>query len=133
LKFFVPSNIDKFIFDYKNSKFLECNQLLVKQNYNHKYVQNETINKIISPVIEHITQTLEGLEKHYWLAGGTLLGWYRDCGVIPHTQDVDIAILRSEYENSIKKHFLTNKIIKIYSTLGKVQNTINSKIKLFFF
>lgn len=38
-----------------------------------KLKQNEKKNKMVAPVIEHITQTLESLRKHYWLAGGSLL------------------------------------------------------------
>jgi phosphorylcholine metabolism protein LicD len=43
-------------------------------------------HNMLLPVMSHISKTLEGLYKRYWLAGGTLLGWYRDCGIIPHTQ-----------------------------------------------
>jgi phosphorylcholine metabolism protein LicD len=56
------------------------------------YRQNVKRNKMIAKVTEHIVDTLESFNKHYWLAGGTLLGWYRDCGIIPHTQDVDMVL-----------------------------------------
>lgn len=81
----VPSNINKFLFDYNVSKFLECNRTMALnlQNLNDKYRQDLIKNKMLLPVITHIMSTLEGLSKHYWLAGGTLLGWYRDCGIIP--------------------------------------------------
>ena len=39
-----------------------------------KYKPNLERNKILLPVMTHISKTLEGLYKHYWLAGGTLLG-----------------------------------------------------------
>ena len=85
----IPANIKKFIFDYNVSKFIECNRTLADHNLRvigEKYKQNEERNKMLLPVMSHISKTLERLYKHYWLAGGTLLGWYRDCGVIPHTQ-----------------------------------------------
>ena len=82
------------------------------------YTQNSKRNKMISGVITHLSESLESFYKHYWLAGGTLLGWYRDCGIIPHTQDVDVAIWAHEYDDRIKKHFLGNKIVRVWGTLG---------------
>ena len=85
----VPSNIKNFLFDYNVSKFLECNRTLADANLRKmgdKYKPNIERNNMLLPVMSHMSKTLEGLYKHYWLAGGTLLGWYRDCGIIPHTQ-----------------------------------------------
>jgi hypothetical protein len=75
--FNLPSDIKKLLFDYNHSKFLECNTNLAKKNLEKigkKYNQNEKKNKMISVVTEHLSETLEKFEKHYWLAGGTLLG-----------------------------------------------------------
>lgn len=124
-EFNVPSDFKKFLFDYDHSKFLECNSFLAKKNFEKlgtKYAQNEKKNNMISPVIEHISNSLEEYYKHYWLAGGTLLGWYRDCGIIPHTQDADLAIWAHEYDDRIKKKFLGNKIVRVWGTLGLVNN-----------
>jgi phosphorylcholine metabolism protein LicD len=128
VEFFVPSNLDKFLFEYEHSAFLECNQKMAKSNlekYGKSYAQNESRNKMISPVMQHISRKLESLGKHYWLAGGTLLGWYRDCGIIPHTQDVDMAVWANEYDNRIKRHFLGNKLVRLWGSLGLVSLTIN--------
>jgi hypothetical protein len=92
------------------------------------YAQNIKRNKMISKVTEHISDTLDSFYKHYWLAGGTLLGWYRDCGIIPHTQDVDLAILANEYEPKIKKHFLGNKIVRVWGTLGLVNDSYEFRL-----
>ena len=76
MKLYVPSNIDKFLFDYGHSKFVECNKKLAKENLKllgSEYKQDNKKNQMIAPVIEHITRTLESLGKHYWLAGGALL------------------------------------------------------------
>ena len=124
-KFLVPANLAKFLFDYSHSSFLECNRKLADKNlerYGSKYQPNNERNKMISPVVRHLTSTLESFGKHYWLAGGTLLGWYRDCGIIPHTQDVDLAIWADEYDDRIKKHFMGNKKVRVWGTLGLVSD-----------
>ena len=76
-KFNVPTDVRKFLFDRDHSLFLECNTEMAKKNRDFlgvTYVQKEDKNKMVSPVVDYITGTLESLGKHYWLAGGTLLG-----------------------------------------------------------
>jgi hypothetical protein len=52
-----------------------------------------------------------------------VLGWYRDCSIIPHTQDVDFAILADEYDTRLKKTFIGNKIVRLWSTLGLLNDS----------
>lgn len=35
---------------------------------------------------------LDSLKVPFFLSHGSLLGWYRECGVIAHTQDMDVGI-----------------------------------------
>ncbi|MFK7951625.1 MAG: LicD family protein [Ekhidna sp.] len=52
----------------------------------------------------------------YWLDFGTLLGYYRSGGIIPHDVDIDVAMMESSYEK-IKE--LKNKMpkgLKFYDT-----------------
>ena len=46
------------------------------------------------------------------------LGWFRDCGIIPHTADVDFGIFIEDYEPIIKKAFLGNRKLWLRSSLG---------------
>ena len=122
--FNVPSNIKTFLFDYKHSAFIECNRELALSIRRPNYTQNASQNKMVSAVMKYITESLEQLGKHYWLAGGTLLGWYRDCGIIPHTQDVDLALYAQEYDRRIKSYFLGNKKVRVWGTLGFVSRIV---------
>ena len=78
----MPANINKFLFDYKNSKFIECNRPLAEYNSNffkienstEKYVQKKDKNEIIIKHLNYTISKLEMMSKRYWLAGGTLLG-----------------------------------------------------------
>lgn len=127
----VPSDVHSFLFNYNHSPFLECNYALAQKNIKTlgaNYSQNAKKNTMLLPVMKNISKTLEGLRKHYWLAGGTLLGWYRDCGIIPHTQDVDFAIWAHEYETSIKKAFLGNKVVRVWGTLGLVNDSFEFRM-----
>ena len=71
--FSVPDNLKKFLFDYEQSRFIECNRTLANNNVKlmgANYTQNSKRNKMISGVITHISDSLESFYKHYWLAGG---------------------------------------------------------------
>jgi hypothetical protein len=85
---FVPNDLKKLEFDYGNSEFLECNIELARQNLKTNYTQDQSVNEMVLPSLEYIVEYLESNYKHYFLLGGSLLGWYRDCGTIPFTTDV---------------------------------------------
>ncbi len=73
--FFYPRNISHFLWLYKTSEFLLCNRTLADQMENefHLYQNASQLNYTVIP-IKNIAYGLDKLEKHYWLAGGTLLG-----------------------------------------------------------
>jgi hypothetical protein len=48
-------------------------------------------------------------------------GWYRDCSVIPHTTDVDLAMWINEYDKNIKEHFLKNNEVRLAMSLGLIR------------
>ena len=81
-KILIPANINSFLFDYKNSKFIECNRPLAEYNLNffksinstQNYSQNIQKNQLVLKYLNYTTTKLEKLSKRYWLAGGTLLG-----------------------------------------------------------
>jgi len=60
-------------------------------------------------LLSYISWYLESIQKKYFLFGGTLIGWYRDCGIIPYTTDMDLAIFAHEYDPRVKKHFIKNR------------------------
>jgi hypothetical protein len=72
-----PLNINKFLYDYKYSKFHECNRTLADAGIKLlgiKYRQNSTRNEKIMDGIKYITQAIEQLNKPYFITSGTLLG-----------------------------------------------------------
>lgn len=102
----------------------------------HLYQNASQWNLTVEP-IRNIVQIFNRLEKHYWLAGGTLLGkdmkieegastgddclgWYRHCGLIPFTSDADFGLFAEEYDERIREEFLGNPISYLWGALGLV-------------
>ncbi len=127
----IPNNLEMFIFNYGHSKFIECNHQLSlnvsNKNYNN-YTQNETLDKKIRPCMNYIAEKFEFLKKRYWLAAGTLLGWYRDCGLIPYTHDADFGIMSSDLDMNLRDEFLGKKLVRTWLTLGTVANSFEIRL-----
>lgn len=126
----VTENIDKFLFDYQHSKFIECNSELAS-NYTSsgKYEQKEDLNKRITPCMIELADTLESMYKRYWLSSGTLLGWYRQCGIIAHTTDIDFSMSIKEYEDRLNHHFrFKSRNIFLWLQLGRKKNSLEFRL-----
>lgn len=50
-----------------------------------------------SEVLSRLRDELIENRMFPFLNGGTLLGWYRECSVIPHTLDMDISVFAEDF------------------------------------
>ncbi len=76
-KFYIHSNLKHFLYEYENSKFLECNRTMLKENQKKlgpSYAIDEKKKNRIASDIEYVANSLESFYKKYWLDSGTLLG-----------------------------------------------------------
>lgn len=73
--FYVPENISHFLWLYQTSQFISCNQKLagIMEEKYQLYQNDKQFDLAIWP-LRYIVMSLNKMEKHYWLAGGTLLG-----------------------------------------------------------
>ena len=135
--FFYPRNVSHFLWLYDKSKFISCDRTLADQMENKFNLTQKPSqwNLTVNPM-RNIVGILNTLEKNYWLAGGTLLGnyssdlplisidfhsgWYRHCGLIPFTQDVDFGLFAEEYDESIRNQFLGDRTTYLWGALGLV-------------
>ncbi len=73
----VPSNVSQFLYQYRFSKFVECNRTLLEENirlFNGNYSQNLAFNDRMMPVLTRIKSKFEQNIMNYWPSGGTLIG-----------------------------------------------------------
>ncbi|CAF3996922.1 unnamed protein product [Adineta steineri] len=127
--FYYPQNVSHFLWLYETSEFLHCNRQLADEMENklHLYQNASQLNISVKPM-KNIAYSLDKLEKRYWLAGGTLLGWYRHCGLIPFTLDADFGLYAENYDESIRNHFLGNPITYLWGALGLVNDSLEFRL-----
>ncbi|KAL7671052.1 hypothetical protein ACOME3_005965 [Neoechinorhynchus agilis] len=117
----IPANIDEFIRDYKVSKYLGCN--ITRQRelfaiYPEQKHDLDRVNRRILPGLVAMKKTMKYLRKNFFLAGGTLLGWYRQCGIIEQSKDVDFAMMDLDYDESVPNAFLGGVDIRVTTKFG---------------
>ncbi|EJD73391.1 hypothetical protein LOAG_19186, partial [Loa loa] len=54
------------------------------------------------------------------LHAGTLLGWYRECGIIPYTHDIDFTVFIEEYYNKFPEDVMNSSFIKLSLRFNRV-------------
>ena len=77
------------------------------------------IQKIELNILEDFIQVCDKLNINYYLIGGTLLGAVRHHGFIPWDDDIDVCMLRKDYEIFVKnaqKYLNKNYFLQTYET-----------------
>ncbi|CAJ0952757.1 unnamed protein product, partial [Mesorhabditis belari] len=67
------------------------------------------------------------------LMDGTLLGWYRECSIIPHTKDVDIAIFEEDFPFILGETLPSLNLTWLYrdAILGRPDDNYILKLKIY--
>ncbi|KAI6212484.1 hypothetical protein M3Y94_00030900 [Aphelenchoides besseyi] len=92
-----------FLRHWQNGRFLDCLDLNMKRES-----KQQTISLSEAKVqFANFRKTLDRKNATAFILAGTLLGWYRECTVIPHTVDSDFGLLSTELTSDIVKRIET--------------------------
>lgn len=87
-------------------KQLNCEQILQLEDMRDDSVENEKITKEIQkellPLLKEIKRLCEKNDIPYFLCAGSVLGAVRHQGFIPWDDDIDIGMVRKDYERFLK-------------------------------
>ncbi|CAG0918037.1 unnamed protein product [Notodromas monacha] len=93
--------------DYLTPLFIPCDNAIRKE-FANKYPSSLTtgsagdlIRHKVKKMLFRAKLALDTLGVPFWLSSGTCLGFFRQCDVIPYTDDVDIGVFASDYNEDI--------------------------------
>ncbi|EJD74548.1 hypothetical protein LOAG_18146 [Loa loa] len=62
------------------------------------------------------------------LYAGTLLGWYRECGIIPYTHDIDFTVFIEQYYNKFPEDVMNSSFIKLSMRFNRPDDLLEYKV-----
>ncbi|GIY68880.1 fukutin [Caerostris darwini] len=135
----IPSNPQFFLFETTSSRFLECNSTIVSSFYksnqtgvpgDHYSLSVPRFNKRTVIGLLELKAIFNPLLMNFWIWSGTMLGWYRQCDVIPYTSDVDFAAWASQVDDldDILHRLEQSDHMELRQRMGIVENTLEFNI-----
>ncbi|CAJ0598381.1 unnamed protein product [Cylicocyclus nassatus] len=102
--FAIPTDIEHFLEYWKRSKLIECINMKVERDSSARYLPKDKTLRMMSTLMRYLVS----FHIYPFLNGGTLLGWFRECDIIPHTMDIDFAAFVDEYKPEVLEHLQKN-------------------------
>ncbi|CAD5216813.1 unnamed protein product [Bursaphelenchus okinawaensis] len=112
---------DDFMLKWTKSRYLECGGSGVKDRLardSKRILPLSVVKDVMAPYREFCGK----LNKTVYLTGGTLLGWYRECSIIPHTTDIDFGMPIADYSPEFIDQL--DKEYEMYWTLGNGKSSM---------
>uniref|UniRef100_A0A5S6QP80 Fukutin n=1 Tax=Trichuris muris TaxID=70415 RepID=A0A5S6QP80_TRIMR len=140
-----PYPLREFLSELSEAEFIECQHekaVAIRRQYASSNSSIPVINDTAIEQLAYFRDLLLSLHISPFLFGGTLLGWYRECGIIPHTTDLDMAAFISQFVPQLVSVLKNDQRLTLYWMLGKpsdslelsvfTKSTKTTKIDLFF-
>ncbi|WKX98671.1 hypothetical protein Q1695_013955 [Nippostrongylus brasiliensis] len=120
----VPTNPRRFIEYWKRSKFIPCLGLKMERNLTSSYLPVQKTIQTMSSLMNYLI----GFDIYPILNGGSHLGWYRECGIIPHTQDVDFGAHIAQYKPELLDDLLKGRTFRLKRKFGRPNDSMEFTI-----
>jgi len=127
----IPTPVDFYLWQWPRSIFLECNRTsadYLRKKYPDQYQTKPKIGDSFVEIMAYCRDVMLKYRITPMLAGGTGLGWYRECGIIPDTTDMDLMFPASEYKLEFEQELKTDQKMKLYWILGKPDDSLELSV-----
>ncbi|XP_061656263.1 fukutin [Phyllopteryx taeniolatus] len=139
----VPRNISDFLAQHRRARFLECRYRDARR-FLQLYPDDSSPEALdfrnkAKSLLRLAAKTLARLDVPFWISSGTCLGWFRQCGFISYSRDVDIGIFIGDFRPDVITAF-QDVGLSLKHKFGKVEDSLELsfvrdgvKLDVFFF
>ncbi|CAI5445289.1 unnamed protein product [Caenorhabditis angaria] len=120
---YYPKNIPQFLGFLKRSKYIDCLNLYIPRKGQKVFLNAARSAQSLA----QLRDKLLDFDMFSFLNGGTLLGWYRECSIIPHTYDMDVSVFIEDINPKILDYFQS---AESEFTLARKFGRINDSLEL---
>ncbi|XP_048247529.1 ribitol-5-phosphate transferase FKTN-like [Haliotis rufescens] len=103
---YLPHPVEQFLAQVLKAKFTECDYQGAQAYLSQTLPEGSYLTRNGAQVLYQAKRVLDHLGVLFWISGGTCLGWYRQCGLIPYSNDIDVEIPIQHYSANIVPAFL---------------------------
>ncbi|CAG9540827.1 unnamed protein product, partial [Cercopithifilaria johnstoni] len=126
-----PANWTTFVWTLRRSRFISCRKdsaVRFRKTYPHIFKGKPKIGNEIILTLQQFRNWAIQLSMTPMLCAGTLLGWYRQCGIIPYTHDIDFAIFIEEHYNEFPEDVMSSSFMKLSLRFNKPEDLLEYKV-----
>ncbi|KAH7723868.1 Fukutin [Aphelenchoides avenae] len=119
----VPTSIPTFLRRWRRGRFLQCKPVLTRAS---------NVRRVIPlSFVKTVAAFRDFCDEHNvtcFLCSGSLLGWYRECSIVPHTLDFDFAIFSREHTEQFLQAFVDSKVFRLKQIIGRLNDSLELKV-----
>ncbi|KAI1704055.1 fukutin [Ditylenchus destructor] len=124
----VPRDIPDFIRQHRHGRFLKCGSVNVTGRL--PQFSNRIIPLSFVEYLAEFRDLMWSYNTTAFIFSGTLLGWRRECSIIPHTEDIDFGALFEEFSEEFYENFKRSSFrdFRPKYILGNPRNSLEIKM-----
>ncbi|CAL8327932.1 unnamed protein product [Boreogadus saida] len=123
----VPRNSSHFLTLRSEADFIECRHKEARAFYQlypeDGSVEAAEFRRAARSVLSVAARTLDSLNVPFWISSGTCLGWYRQCGFISYSRDVDVGVSIRHYRPDLATAFASAGL-PLKHSFGRVEDSL---------
>ncbi|VDM10944.1 unnamed protein product [Wuchereria bancrofti] len=120
-----PADWIRFVWTLKRSRFISCEKDFAaryRQTYPQFFSGKPRIGNGIILTLQKFRNWATERGMTPMLHAGTLLGWYRECGIITYTHDIDFTVFIEEHYDKFPDDVMNSSFIELSLRFNKHSN-----------
>ncbi|VIO95413.1 Fukutin, putative [Brugia malayi] len=126
-----PADWIRFVWTLQRSRFISCEKDFAaryRQTYPQFFSGKPRIQNGIILTLQRFRNWAIERGMTPMLHAGTLLGWYRECGIITYTHDIDFTVFIEEHYDKFPDDVMNSSFIELSLRFNKPEDLLEYKV-----